>query len=96
MQLDAEQLILGRVFLSRVWDDAEVLREDHEHNLALIRSVFPDYADTLPDPHNWQGRASIRAQSQDYFPLLGALETGQQIYSLSGLGSKGFSVCTAM
>lgn len=89
MQLDAEQLILGASFYPGR-DDAEVLREDHEHNLALIRSVFPDYADTLPDPHSWQGRASIRAQSQDYFPLLGALETGQQVYSLTGLGSKGF------
>ena len=32
----------------------------------------------------------MRAQTQDYFPLLGKLREDQEIYSFAGLGSKGF------
>ena len=44
----------------------------------------------MADVSEWQGRASVRAQSKDYFPLLGKLKSDQEIYSLAGLGSKGF------
>ncbi len=89
MQLDADQLILGASFYPNR-DDDEVLMEDHVHNHALIHSVFPEYAKTLPPLESWQGRASVRAQSQDYFPLLGKMKAEEEIYSFAGLGSKGF------
>ena len=89
MQLDAEHLILGASFYPNREDD-EVLLEDHVHNDDLIHSVFPNYAQSLSSPESWQGRASIRAQSPDYFPVLGKVEDGQEIYSFAGLGSKGF------
>jgi tRNA 5-methylaminomethyl-2-thiouridine biosynthesis bifunctional protein len=89
MQLDDTHLILGASFYPNR-DDSEVLAEDHLHNYELIHSVFPDYAESLPDVATWQGRASVRAQSQDYFPLLGKMQPEQEIYSFAGLGSKGF------
>ncbi len=89
MQLDAEHLILGASFYPNRDDDA-VLLEDHVHNYELIRSVFPSYAQSLAAPDTWQGRASVRAQTQDYFPLLGKAEDDQEIYTFAGLGSKGF------
>ena len=89
MQLDTAQLILGASFYPNR-DDAEVLTEDHVHNYELIHSVFPAYAENLAPVDTWQGRASLRAQSQDYFPLLGKMRDDQQIYSFAGLGSKGF------
>lgn len=89
MQLDQSHLILGASFYPNR-DDVEVLEEDHIHNLDLINSVFPDYASNLSDVKTWQGRASVRAQSQDYFPLLGQMKIEHQIYSFAGLGSKGF------
>ncbi|MBA4069553.1 MAG: FAD-dependent cmnm(5)s(2)U34 oxidoreductase [Acinetobacter sp.] len=89
MQLDAEHLILGASFYPDR-DDAEVLAEDHVHNYELIHSVFPEYAQSLPATETWQGRASVRAQSQDYFPLLGKMKVDEEIYSFAGLGSKGF------
>ncbi len=89
MQLDADQLILGASFYPNRADD-EVLLEDHVHNYELIHSVFPEYAKTLPPVETWQGRASVRAQTQDYFPVVGQLQENQQIYTLTGLGSKGF------
>ncbi|ANF82511.1 FAD-dependent cmnm(5)s(2)U34 oxidoreductase [Acinetobacter sp. NCu2D-2] len=89
MQLDSEHLILGASFYPNR-DDAEILLEDHVHNYDLIHSVFPNYAQSLADVSTWQGRASVRAQSQDYFPLLGKMKSDEEIYSFAGLGSKGF------
>lgn len=89
MQLDTAQLILGASFYPNR-DDAEVLTEDHVHNYELIHSVFPEYAQGLPSVDTWQGRASVRAQSLDYFPLVGKIQNLGQIYTFAGLGSKGF------
>jgi tRNA 5-methylaminomethyl-2-thiouridine biosynthesis bifunctional protein len=89
MQLDAQQFILGASFYPNR-DDSDVLLEDHVHNYELIHSVFPDYAQSLPDVRTWQGRASVRAQSLDYFPVLGKMSEQTEIYSFAGLGSKGF------
>lgn len=89
MQLDTQQFILGASFYPNR-DDSDVLLEDHVHNYELIHSVFPDYAQSLPDVTTWQGRASVRAQSLDYFPVLGKMSEQTEIYSFAGLGSKGF------
>ena len=89
MQLDDQHLILGASFYPNR-EDSNVLIEDHVHNYDLIHSVFPKFAKTFTDVNEWQGRASVRAQTLDYFPLLGKLNNDQEIYTFSGLGSKGF------
>lgn len=89
MQLDASQMILGASFYPNR-EDQDVLPEDHVHNFELIHSVFPEYAEKLPLPSAWQGRASIRAQSLDYFPLVGKMQENSRIATFAGLGSKGF------
>jgi len=89
MQLDASQMILGASFYPNR-EDQDVLPEDHVHNFELIHSVFPEYAEKLPSPSTWQGRASIRAQSLDYFPLVGKMQDNSRIATFAGLGSKGF------
>lgn len=89
MQLDAEQMIMGASFYPGR-DDTDVLAEDHVHNYELIHSVFPEFAKTLPPVTEWQGRAAIRAQTKDFFPVIGAVHEDQEIYSCTGLGSKGF------
>ena len=89
MQLDQQHLILGASFYPDREDD-EVLAEDHAHNYALIHSVFPHYAQSLAPIETWQGRASVRTQSPDYFPLLGKIQPDAEIYTLTALGSKGF------
>lgn len=89
MQLDASQLILGASFYPNR-EDTDVLKEDHVHNYDLIHSVFPEYAQQLPSVDSWQGRASVRAQSLDYFPLVGKMQNHERIYTFAGLGSKGF------
>lgn len=89
MQLDASKMILGASFYPNR-EDQDVLPEDHVHNFELIHSVFPEYAEKLPSPSTWQGRASIRAQSLDYFPLVGKIQDNSRIATFAGLGSKGF------
>ena len=89
MQLDEQHLILGASFYPHR-DDDEVLLEDHVHNYSLIHSVFPNYAQSLPPVETWQGRASVRTQSPDYFPLLGKIQPDAEIYTFTALGSKGF------
>lgn len=89
MQLNSQQLILGASFHPQR-DDDEVLLDDHVHNFNLIHSVFPQYAQTLPPIEEWHGRASIRAQSPDYFPLVGQLKNNSKLYTLAGFGSKGY------
>ncbi|MGU3312848.1 FAD-dependent 5-carboxymethylaminomethyl-2-thiouridine(34) oxidoreductase MnmC [Acinetobacter sp. M5A5_2a] len=89
MQLNASQMILGASFYPNR-EDQEVVPEDHVHNFELIHSVFPEYAQQLPSTTTWQGRASIRAQSLDYFPLVGKMQENSQIATFAGLGSKGF------
>ena len=88
-QMDASHLLLGASFYPNR-DDVEVLAADHVHNYELIHSVFPAYAQQLPSVDIWQGRASVRAQSLDYFPLLGKMQGDEHIYTFAGLGSKGF------
>ncbi|MBO3658839.1 FAD-dependent 5-carboxymethylaminomethyl-2-thiouridine(34) oxidoreductase MnmC [Acinetobacter haemolyticus] len=89
MQLDSSQLILGASFYPNR-DDTEVLLEDHVHNYQLIHSIFPTYAEQLSATDTWQGRASVRAQTLDYFPLVGKIQNDPSIYTFAGLGSKGF------
>jgi len=89
MQLDASQMILGASFYPNR-EDQDVLLDDHVHNFELIHSVFPEYAQQLPSTTTWQGRASIRAQSLDYFPLVGKMQDNSRIATFAGLGSKGF------
>ncbi len=89
MQLDDQNLLLGASFYPDRNDD-EVLMEDHAHNYDLMHSVFPEYARTLPPIKEWQGRASVRVQSLDYFPLVGKMQDDEEIYTFTALGSKGF------
>ncbi|MCH7337579.1 FAD-dependent 5-carboxymethylaminomethyl-2-thiouridine(34) oxidoreductase MnmC [Acinetobacter sp. NIPH 2699] len=89
MQLNASQLLLGASFYPNR-DDSNVLPDDHVHNYELIHSVFPEYAQQLASVDTWQGRASVRAQSLDYFPLVGKIQNNNEIYTFAGLGSKGF------
>lgn len=89
MQMDEQHLILGASFYPDR-DDDKVLVEDHVHNYSLIHSVFPNYAQSLAPVETWQGRASVRTQSPDYFPLLGKIQPDAEIYTYTALGSKGF------
>lgn len=87
MQLDPKHFILGASFYANR-EDCDVLLEDHQHNFDLLQHTLPYIAQQLPPLYQWQGRASIRAQTADYFPIVGQLT--HHIFACIGLGSKGF------
>lgn len=69
----------------------EVKTEDHQHNYDLLASLAPELAQQLPAQQYWQGRASIRAQTNDYLPIVGQIPEMPNLWTLTALGSKGFS-----
>ena len=85
------QLLFGASFI-RANDSTDVTLADHQHNYQLMLDNAPQLARQLPDIHSWQGRASTRAQSNDYLPLAGAVDKNSpHLWTLCGLGSKGYS-----
>ena len=85
------KLIFGASFIPN--DDQTDLRiEDHQHNFELLQEYQPKLAQRISDnPQDWQGRASLRAQTADYLPFVGRYDrVSPNIYLFAGLGSKGF------
>ncbi len=83
-------VIFGASFIQHN-ENTEVTEEDHQHNFNLLNTVMPELAQQLPPIAQWQGRASIRAQGNDYLPFVGAVVDRPNVWTISGLGSKGFS-----
>ncbi len=78
-------LLFGASFVRNDTND-EVRHDDHLFNLSKFNQAFPD---TTISADALQGRASIRAQTPDYHPIVGQLDT--QVYVMTGMGSKGFA-----
>ncbi|MDO4450267.1 MAG: FAD-dependent 5-carboxymethylaminomethyl-2-thiouridine(34) oxidoreductase MnmC [Moraxella sp.] len=76
--------------------DMSVRADEHQFNLDKLAQSLPNISTQLNiNINDLEGRASIRAQTPDYHPLVGKVagKTGEQnsrIYSLYGMGSKGF------
>lgn len=83
-------ILLGASFV-RQDHQSDIRLADHQHNLELIQAIAPHIAAGFPATSTWQGRAAIRAQTPDYLPLAGAVTAQPGVWTLSGLGSKGFS-----
>ena len=72
-------------------DLADDLRDrDQVRNLATLRATLPALAAKL-ETGDLQGRASVRAVSQDMTPIAGATVL-DGVYVLTGFGSRGFSL----
>lgn len=82
-------LLFGASFI-RQDDQADLREADHQHNAALLATSLPNVAHALPAAASWQGRASIRAQTRDYLPIVGAVPHLDKVWVMAGLGSKGF------
>lgn len=83
-------VLLGASFI-RQDEQTNIRQADHQHNLDLIKAIAPALANQFPAITTWQGRAAIRAQSSDYLPLAGQIAGNHGLWTLTGLGSKGFS-----
>ncbi len=79
------ELCLGATF-QRGRTDCSPTVEDQVANRQALAEWLPALADTLPDIKHWKARASLRWQSPDYLPLVGALnlvELKQQLSTQS-------------
>ncbi|WP_432481782.1 FAD-dependent 5-carboxymethylaminomethyl-2-thiouridine(34) oxidoreductase MnmC [Moraxella sp. ZY200743] len=71
-----------------------IMPDEHKFNIDKLTQSLPNIASTLGIGNNaitqqLQGRASIRAQTPDYHPIIG--KVSDRIYAMYGMGSKGFT-----
>lgn len=90
MQHAGKHSVLFGASFVRQDDQADLREADHQHNAELLATSLPSIAQTLPATDTWQGRASIRAQTRDYLPIVGAVPHLNNVWVMAGLGSKGF------
>ncbi len=70
-------------------EDTQVLQEDHARNLHTLAKGRPALAAMLHQGH-LEGRAALRASTQDRAPLAGEVAPGLLV--LTGLGGRGFTL----
>ena len=81
--------LMGASFV-RNCTDTDINNEEHQFNIDKFSQGLPTLAKHLNlSPDRLSGRASIRAQTPDYHPIIGQLEGN--IYAMYGMGSKGFT-----
>lgn len=83
-------LLMGASFV-RNDSDTNVRDEEHDINLKKLISAIPELSDVVTSTKGWQARAGIRSQTPDYHPLVGLLTNSKKIWTLSGMGAKGYA-----
>lgn len=85
------QFLLGASFV-RNDTDTTIRVDEHQHNRDKLVSAIPELEDVLPsEVHDWQARVGIRAQTPDYHPLVGRVANTAHVWTLCGMGSKGYA-----
>lgn len=83
------KFLMGASFV-RNCIDTDIKVAEHEFNIGKLADSLPSIS-AIIEPHTAQmkGRASIRAQTPDYHPIIGQIDC--RIYAMYGMGSKGFT-----
>ncbi len=83
-------LLMGASFIR---NDSNTNMRDEEHtiNLQKLINAIPKLANVITNTEGWQARAGIRSQTPDYHPLVGLLANSKRIWTLSGMGAKGYA-----
>lgn len=94
---DTPSFLLGASFVRNDMN-TEIRNAEHEVNhqklvtaIPELDSVFSESGDKQENYKNWQARVGIRAQTPDYHPLVGQVDEEGLIWTLSGMGSKGYA-----
>lgn len=86
---DTHQFLMGASFVRNCTDTA-IYADEHTFNIDKLTQSLPTIADELNlHQTTLHGRASIRAQTPDYHPIIGKIDT--RIHTIYGMGSKGFT-----
>lgn len=94
---DTPTFLLGASFVRNDMS-TEIRTTEHEVNHHKLITAIPELDSILSDSgnkqidySNWQARVGIRAQTPDYHPLVGQVDEEGLIWTLSGMGSKGYA-----
>lgn len=103
VSVDTPTFLLGASFV-RNDINTDIRGSEHQVNLDKLVKALPELEEVLqPDfkrtntdieaetYQGWQARVGIRAQTPDYHPLVGPLDAEGLIWTLSGMGSKGYA-----
>ncbi|MBS9778444.1 MAG: bifunctional tRNA (5-methylaminomethyl-2-thiouridine)(34)-methyltransferase MnmD/FAD-dependent 5-carboxymethylaminomethyl-2-thiouridine(34) oxidoreductase MnmC [Gammaproteobacteria bacterium] len=83
--------LLGASFI-RNDTNCEVRTDEHQENREKLVFAITELQNIIPtDVKNWQSRVGVRAQTPDYHPLVGNVGDSARIWTLSGMGSKGYA-----
>lgn len=95
-------LLLGASFVRNDMD-TQTRSSEHQVNHDKLITALPELGKVLAstksedaetgytDYTGWQARVGIRAQTPDYHPLVGQVDEEGLIWTLSGMGSKGYA-----
>lgn len=79
--------VLGATYEIPREDAAELTTAEHQKNLTKLHTILPDlFKDT--DTQNLSGRAAVRATTPNHLPIYGTVENHENLYVLTGLGSR--------
>lgn len=96
---DTPSFLLGASFVRNDME-TEIRTAEHQVNHDKLITAVPELdsvlasAKTNNEDNNyagWQARVGIRAQTPDYYPLVGQVDEEGLIWTLSGMGSKGYA-----
>ncbi len=92
-------LLLGASFVRNDMD-TQTRNSEHQVNHDKLITALPELGNVLASTKpgdaetgytGWQARVGIRAQTPDYHPLVGQVDEEGLIWTLSGMGSKGYA-----
>ena len=92
-------LLLGASFVRNDMD-TQTRTSEHQVNHDKLITALPELSSVLASTKpgdaetgytGWQARVGIRAQTPDYHPLVGQVDEEGLIWTLSGMGSKGYA-----
>ncbi|PNK61178.1 FAD-dependent 5-carboxymethylaminomethyl-2-thiouridine(34) oxidoreductase MnmC [Psychrobacter sp. FDAARGOS_221] len=89
---DTPTFLLGASFV-RNQTETDIRESEHQVNHDKLITAIPELTEVLADSalEGWQARVGIRAQTPDYHPLVGPVDEDGLIWTLSGMGSKGYA-----
>lgn len=96
---DTPSFLLGASFVRNDMD-TQIRVSEHQVNHDKLITAVPELDSVIAstktnnednDYVGWQARVGIRAQTPDYHPLVGQVDDEGLIWTLSGMGSKGYA-----
>lgn len=90
VKIDTPCFMLGASFIRNDLNSS-IREEEHNINQEKLLNAIPEMATVITDTKNWQARVGIRSQTPDYHPLVGLVGNSKRIWTLSGMGAKGYA-----